>query len=173
MVYFLRTDPGFLERRIRSREVRAKQRAIISGATLVLLLAFILPGLDFRFGWSNVPVAAVVAADGIVLLGYGLFLLVMRENRYASRTVEVETGQSVISSGPYRYVRHPMYLAAIVMYLASPLALGSYWAVLPALLLPIVLVARVLDEERLLSDELPGYRQYQSTTRYRLVPGIW
>lgn len=172
-VYLLRTDPGLMERRIRSREARVKQRAIISGATLVLLLAFILPGLDFRFGWSNVPLAVVVVADVIVLLGYGLFLLVMRENRYASRIVEVETGQEVIASGPYRWVRHPMYLAAIVMYLASPLALGSYWAVLPALLLPVVLAARVRDEEQMLAAELPGYPAYMERTRFRLVPGVW
>jgi protein-S-isoprenylcysteine O-methyltransferase Ste14 len=102
-----------------------------------------------------------------------LFLLVMRENRYASRTIEVEARQQVVTTGPYRVVRHPMYLAASVMYLAAPIALGSWWAVLPALLLPFVLAARVVDEEHMLAEELPGYRQYQSMTKYRLVPGIW
>jgi len=173
LVYGIRTDPALLERRIRSREARVAQRKIISAATLILLLAFILPGLDFRFGWSDVPLVVVALADGMVLLGYGLFLLVIRENRYASRIVEVETGQKVITSGPYRYVRHPLYLAAIVMYLASPLALGSYWAILPALLLPFLLAARARDEERLLAAELSGYAAYMQQTRFRLVPGVW
>ena len=173
LIYLIRTDPGLLERRIRSREARANQRAIISVAGLIILLAFILPGLDYRFGWSSVPAAVVVAADGIVLLGYGVFVLVMRENRYASRTVEVDSGQKVITTGPYHVVRHPMYIAAIVMYLASPLALGSAWALLPALLLPFVIVLRIRDEERMLVDSLPGYREYRTQTKYRLIPGIW
>jgi protein-S-isoprenylcysteine O-methyltransferase Ste14 len=173
LAFFLRHDPALMERRLRGREPRPGQRAVVGATTVVLSLAFILPGLDRRFGWSQVPVAVVLAADLAGLLGYGLFLLVMRENRYASRTIEVEARQQVVTTGPYRVVRHPMYLAASVMYLAAPIALGSWWAVLPALLLPFVLAARVVDEEHMLAEELPGYRQYQSMTKYRLVPGIW
>jgi len=173
LVYLLRRDPELLERRLRGREPLAAQRAIIVAATLVLLLAFIIPGLDRRFGWSNLPPPLVVAFDVIVLVGYAFFFLVLRQNSYASRTLQVEPGQRVVTTGPYRVVRHPMYLAVMVMYLASPLALGSVWALLPALLLPIFLVARIRSEERLLAHDLPGYREYQSTTEYALVPGIW
>lgn len=173
LVYLMRRDPELLERRTRDREPRAGQRRIIGAATFVLILAYVLPGLDHRFGWSEVPVAVVLAADILSLAGYGLFLLVMRENSYASRTIAVDAGQKVVTSGPYRHLRHPMYLGAIVMYLAGPIALGSYWALLPALLLPVVLAARILDEERLLVEELPGYREYTAKTRYRLIPGLW
>ena len=173
LIYFYRNDPEFLERRIRSSEPRARQRTVIGASAIILVLAYVLPGLDQRFGWSHVPVLVVLAADVVSLLSYLGLLLVLRENRYAARTVEVQAGQRVITSGPYRIVRHPMYLAASVMYLAGPLALASYWAVLPALLLPLVLAMRLLDEERLLAEELPGYREYQAQTKYRIIPGIW
>jgi protein-S-isoprenylcysteine O-methyltransferase Ste14 len=173
LVYLIVRDPELLARRLRTRETRSEQRRIIGGTAYLILLAFFIPGLDRRFGWSSVPAAVVILADVTVVAAYGLFFLVMRENSYAARTIAVEAGQKVITTGPYRVVRHPMYVAAIVMYLASPLALGSVWAVLPALLLPFVLARRVRDEERLLSDELPGYREYQRTTKYRLVPGVW
>jgi protein-S-isoprenylcysteine O-methyltransferase Ste14 len=120
-----------------------------------------------------VPPAIVIVSDVIVVLGYALFFAVLRENSYAARTVAVEAGQRVVTSGPYRYVRHPMYVAVILMYLASPLALGSYWALLPAALLPFVLAARARDEERLLAADLPGYAAYMERTRYRLIPGVW
>ena len=173
LIYFYRRDPAFLERRIRSREPRVRQRTAIGASALILILAYVLPGLDQRFGWSHVPVSVVLAADLVSLLSYLGLLLVLRENRFAARTVEVQAGQHVISTGPYGIVRHPMYLAAIVMYLAGPVALGSYWAVLPGLLLPIVLAMRLLDEERLLAEELAGYRDYQTRTKFRLIPGIW
>jgi protein-S-isoprenylcysteine O-methyltransferase Ste14 len=173
MVYLLRHDPALLERRLRSRERRESQTAIVTAASLVMLLAFVIPGLDQRFGWSSVPPPIAVAGDVAFLLGYGLFYRVLRENSYAARTVDVEPGQQVVTTGPYRVVRHPMYVAVLLMYVASPLALASYWAVLPALLLPFLIVARIRGEESLLADGLAGYRQYQSKTRYRLIPGIW
>jgi protein-S-isoprenylcysteine O-methyltransferase Ste14 len=173
LVYLARNDPALLERRLRKRESRARQQVALTLAMLVILLAFVLPGLDRRFGWSNVSPGVVLLADVVFLMGYGQFFLVLRENSFASRVVEVEAGQVVVTTGPYRVVRHPMYVAIIVVVLASPLALGSIWAVLPALLLPFVLVARIRDEERLLTDSLPGYREYQSTTKCRLIPGIW
>jgi protein-S-isoprenylcysteine O-methyltransferase Ste14 len=115
----------------------------------------------------------VIVADLVVLLGYGFFVLVLRENQYASRTIQVEQSQRVISSGPYALVRHPMYLGVSLMYLASPLALGSYWALLPALLIVPILIARITHEEEVLERELVGYREYQRSTRYRLLPGVW
>lgn len=173
LIYFLRHDPDLLERRIRSREERARQKGFMGAAGLVLVLAFVIPGLDQRFGWSTVAPAISIAADGVVLVGYGLLIVVMRANTFAARTIAVEAGQRVVTTGPYRIVRHPMYLAAAALYLASPLALGSWWAVLPALLLPPLLAVRIGDEERLLESELEGYRAYQAKTRYRLFPGVW
>jgi protein-S-isoprenylcysteine O-methyltransferase Ste14 len=173
VLYFIRNSPEFLERRMRMREREPAQRRIISLSLLWFILAFILPGLDRRFGWSDVSAPVVIAADLLVLLGYGLIVLVFRENRYASRTVQVEQGQQVISSGPYALVRHPMYLGAIAMYLASPLALGSWWALIPALLIVPILVARIVNEEQVLERDLSGYREYEQRTRRRLLPGIW
>jgi protein-S-isoprenylcysteine O-methyltransferase Ste14 len=171
--YFLRNDPGFLERRMQMREREPAQRRLISLSLLWFILAFVLPGLDRRFGWSDVPVPVVLAADLLVILGYSLIVLVFRENRYAARIVQVEQGQQVITTGPYTLVRHPMYLGTMVMYLASPIALGSYWALIPALLIVPILVVRIANEEKVLERELRGYAEYKQCTRYRLIPGIW
>lgn len=173
LVYLTLRDPDLLRRRLQSREARPAQRRIIGGAAYIILLALVIPGFDHRFGWSDLPPAVVLAADGIVLLGYLLFIRVLRENSYAARTITVEAGQQVITTGPYRRIRHPMYSAILLIYLATPLALGSIWGVLPALLLPWILAQRATDEERLLAEELPGYRDYQAITKYRFVPGIW
>lgn len=171
--YLMRRDPALLERRMRLREKAPEQRRIVARSVAVLLALFLVPGLDRRFGWSSVPVAAVLAADALVVLGYLLFLRVLRENPYASRIVEVEEGQRVVTTGPYAVVRHPMYVAVLLIYVATPLALGSFWGLAPAALIPGVLVARILSEERLLREKLDGYRAYAERTRYRLVPGVW
>ena len=155
------------------REKEASQKMIIRLGSLYYLLIFLIPGFDKRFGWSNVPVVVVIVADVLVLLGYGMFFLVLRENRYASRIIEVEQGQEVISSGPYAIVRHPMYLGVSLMYILSPLALGSYWATIPSLLIIPLLVARIRNEESVLGRELKGYKEYMQKTTYRLIPGIW
>jgi protein-S-isoprenylcysteine O-methyltransferase Ste14 len=173
MRYLLKHDPAFLERRMRTREQQRPQKLVIASSFAWFFLAFILPGLDQRFGWSDVPVAAVLAADLLVLLGYGVILRVFRENRYASRVVEVAEGQPVIQTGPYAVVRHPMYVGTLLMYLATPVALGSWWALLPALLIVPILVARIVNEEKVLAENLPGYPEYMQKTRYRLIPGVW
>jgi protein-S-isoprenylcysteine O-methyltransferase Ste14 len=172
-LYLLENDPELLERRMRTKEKAAEQALIVKLGSVCYALAFLLPGLDRRFGWSHVPVAAVVVADVFVLLGYGFFVLVLRENSYASRVVEVEQGQRVVTTGPYAIVRHPMYLGVLVMCLFTPVALGSWWAVIPALPVAAVLVARIRNEEQLLAKELKGYQEYVQTTRYRLIPGAW
>jgi protein-S-isoprenylcysteine O-methyltransferase Ste14 len=171
--YFIKNNPDFLERRMQMRERESAQRRIISLSFLWFFLAFVLPGLDRRFGWSDVPVAVVIAADLLVLLGYGIVVMVFRENQYAGRTVRVEQGQQVISTGPYALVRHPMYLGVVLMYLASPVALGSWWALIPALLIVPILVARIANEEKVLERDLPGYSEYRQRTRHRLLPGVW
>lgn len=171
--YLLRRDPELLERRMRDREPQAAQQLIVTVSAVMLTAILLVPGLDHRFGWSSVPAPLVIAGDALVLLGYVLFVLVMRENRYASRTVEVEKNQKVITTGPYALIRHPMYLAATLIYVASPLALGSYWGLIPAAVLPVLLGARILSEERLLHEHLEGYTAYTQKTRSRLIPGIW
>lgn len=173
LVYLYKIDPKLLERRTRTNETRPEQRRIIMASTVYLLVVFLLPGFDVRYGWSNVPAWLCLAADGVVLAGYLLYVLVLRANTYASRIVEVEEGQQVISSGPYALVRHPMYLAMILMMTASPLALGSYWAMLPSILFIALLAARARNEEELLQKELAGYSGYMQKVRYRLFPGVW
>lgn len=171
--YLLQRDPELLERRMRNKEPQAAQQLIVTLSAVALTAILLVPGLDHRYGWSSVPAPLVIVGDALVLLGYGLFVLVMRENRYASRTVEVEKDQKVITTGPYALIRHPMYLAATLIYVASPLALGSYWGLIPAAILPVLLGARILSEERLLHEHLEGYTAYTQKTRSRLLPGIW
>ena len=171
--YLLRKHPALLERRMKMREKEATQKRVVGLLAAYFLVAFLLPGLDRRWGWSDVPMWLVLVADLVVVLGYGLFILVLRENQFAARTVQVEEGQPVISSGPYAIVRHPMYLGVMLMYLSSPLALGSYWAFLPGAFIIPILVARITNEEKTLERELKGYRDYKLKTRYRILPGIW
>lgn len=173
LIYFLKNDPELLERRMRSKEKETEQRYIIGFMTVCFLFTFLLPGFDQRFGWSHVPVIMVIIADVVVLLGYGFVFLVLRENSYASRVIEVEKDQKVISSGPYAMVRHPMYLGVAVMFLFTPLALGSYWALIPSLLMIFFLIPRIFNEEKVLERDLDGYREYMQKVRYRLIPGIW
>ena len=173
LLYLIKNEPDLLERRMRMREKEAEQKLIIKLSFLYFLVAFLLPGFDQRYGWSSVPTPVVIMADMIVLLGYALFFLVLKENRYASRIIEVEQQQQVITTGPYALVRHPMYLAVLLMYIFSPLALGSYWAMIPTILLPILLVARIRNEEKVLTKELAGYQEYRQKIKYRLIPGVW
>lgn len=171
--YLFKNDPELLARRMRLRERETAQKRIIQVSYPIVLLMFLLPGFDRRWEWSQVPAYVVALADVLVVLGYGMFFLVMRENPYASRIVEVEKGQRLITTGPYAWVRHPMYLGVSLLYVATPPALGSYWAVLPALLIVPLLVVRIIHEEKVLQRNLPGYAAYQQTTRYRLIPGLW
>jgi len=173
LVYFLKKDPAVLERRLRTKEKESRQKIILILGWPSILGTFFLPGFDRRFGWSAMPPALVIAADVVVLAAYLFFILVLRENRFAGRTVEVEGGQRVITTGPYSVVRHPMYAVLMPLYMFTPLALGSYWGLIPALLMPVVFVARIFDEERVLSRELEGYKEYMGRVKYRLIPGIW
>lgn len=173
LAYFIKNDPSRLERRMRMREKEAAQRKIIAISYLYFLVAFILPDPDVRFGWSNVPALVSIIADGVVFAGYMIFVWVMTVNSFLSRTVEVDAHQQVVSTGPYAIVRHPMYFGVSLLYLASPIALGSYWALLPALIIVPLLVARIRNEEEVLRRELPGYVEYAQKVKSRLLPGIW
>ena len=171
--YLYKHDPALLERRMRMKERQKTQKVVIPLSFLFFLPAFIIPGFDVRFGWSNVPWVVVIIADIIVVFSYLMIALVFKTNSYASRIVEVEKGQKVITTGPYAVVRHPMYLASLMLYAFSPLALGSYWAMLPVVLLVVLLVARIKGEEKELLENLEGYKEYVMKTKYRLLPGIW
>jgi protein-S-isoprenylcysteine O-methyltransferase Ste14 len=173
LAYLLRRDPALLERRLKAREAAPEQRTAVALSGVAIIAAMLVASLDRRFGWSHVPVPAVAVALVLVLLAYGLFFLVLRENSYASRVIEVGEGQQVISSGPYAVVRHPMYAAVVPMFLVTPVALGSWWGLLPASLVVPGMVLRILDEERQLEAGLAGYREYCGKVRYRLVPGVW
>ncbi|MFH0885081.1 MAG: isoprenylcysteine carboxylmethyltransferase family protein [Candidatus Micrarchaeota archaeon] len=173
VTYFLKNDLEFLERRMKLKEKQVKQQLVVKLSGIIFIVGFLLPGFDRRFGWSSVPPELVIAADVVVFLGYLFIFLVFRENSFAGRTIEVVKGQKVISTGPYSVIRHPMYLGTILMWTATPIALGSYWA-LPAFLLIVpLLVLRILNEEEVLRRELPGYKEYCNKTRYRLLPFVW
>jgi protein-S-isoprenylcysteine O-methyltransferase Ste14 len=173
VAWLFRNDPELLERRMKAKERERQQKHIQMIGALFFLGAYLLPGFDRRYGWSSVPVAVVIAADILVLMGYGLVFLVFKENRYASRVVEIDDEQTVITTGPYARVRHPMYAGVLIMYVLAPLALGSYWAVLPALPLIFILVARIKNEEKILVEKLAGYGEYMQRVKFRLIPGIW
>lgn len=173
MVYLFKNEQDLLVRRMHFKEPEKEQQLIIKSSYVSFTLAYILPGFDFRFGWSSVPVWLVLISAALVLGGYLFVVYVFRENRYASRVVEVEKEQKVISTGPYAIVRHPMYFGVAIMYIFSPLALGSYWAVIPALFTIPVLVFRLLNEEKVLERDLDGYVEYEKKVKYHLFPGVW
>jgi protein-S-isoprenylcysteine O-methyltransferase Ste14 len=175
-IYLLRANPVALQRRMRggpTAETRMVQKVVMGGFWLSLATMFVVSALDHRFGWSPVPTAICLVGDVLVAVGLGVVMLVVMQNSYAAVTVRVEAGQKLVSTGLYGLVRHPMYTGNVIMMVGIPLALGSYWGlvfVVPGL---IVLALRIRDEEKLLQEELDGYREYTQQVRYRLVPGMW
>jgi protein-S-isoprenylcysteine O-methyltransferase Ste14 len=173
LAYFLRTNPEFLLHRMQYREKEPAQKTIIKYSLIPLLMGYLIPGFDYRFHWSNVPAEIIIVANFMVLISYLFIFRVFKENSYASRIVEIQKGQKVISTGPYALVRHPMYLGALILYIFAPLALGSYWGMLFTIGVPVILILRILNEEKVLSKGLPGYKEYCRKVRYRLIPFIW
>jgi protein-S-isoprenylcysteine O-methyltransferase Ste14 len=175
-IYLMRKNPAALERRMRSgpgAETRTVQKVVMAVLYLSLAAMFVVSALDHRFGWSPVPTAICLAGDVLVAVGRGVVMLVVIQNSYAATTVQVEAGQELVSTGVYGLVRHPMYTSYVIMMVGIPLALGSYWGlvfVIPGLL---VIAWRIRDEEKLLQEELDGYREYTKKVRYRLVPSVW
>lgn len=166
-------SPDLLARRLKSKEKRTVQSGIIRFSGLMFVVGFVVAGLDFRFGWSSVPLLVIYVAEALFLISYILYAEVMRENEWLSRTIEVSAGQKVVSTGLYGIVRHPMYTATLLLFLTMPLILGSWWALaIFALYIPMIVV-RIIDEERLLHQELDGYGHYCQKTRWRLLPFIW
>jgi protein-S-isoprenylcysteine O-methyltransferase Ste14 len=175
-LYFLRTDPHLIENRLKAgprAESRPAQKLILFFAVILSLALVILPGLDHRFGWSVVPVPLVLLGDLGVVAGMSITFFVFRANTHAAATVKVEENQQVISTGLYGIVRHPMYFGALVVFIATPLALGSFWTLLLVPLLFAVLALRLLDEERFLRANLPGYTAYCQKVRIHLIPFLW
>ena len=181
-IYFLldllHRDPELLDRRLRKNEPHLAQKLIVGVSRIVLFAGFVLAGLDFRFGWTRarlgrIPWSVIAAGQLSVVIGYWFVFRVTKANSFAGSTIQVDEGQRVVQAGPYALVRHPMYFGIAITELATPFALASYVA-LPvfALIVPI-LVVRLIDEERMLHRELPGYAEYCQRTRFRLVPGVW
>ena len=165
--------PELLEKRLNTRETEKAQIAVVTAAALLFIAAFVAAGLDFRYGWTRVPTWLVIGAAVLQLLAYALYGEVMRENAYLSRTVEVQENQKVIDTGLYGIVRHPMYTATILLFLAMPLVLGSWISFGIMLLYPLIILLRIRNEEKVLEAGLEGYREYKQKVRYRLIPFIW
>jgi protein-S-isoprenylcysteine O-methyltransferase Ste14 len=172
-IYFYKHDPELLERRLQTRETVPEQKRLMRFANVFFFAAFVLPGFDRRYGWSHQPLWLTILAQVGAFAGLAFTWWVPIVNRYASRTIQVEPEQRVVLSGPYRIVRHPMYLGTIAMYLFTPLALGSYRAFPAFLFIAPILVLRLLNEETILRRDLPGYAEYCGQTRYRLIPRVW
>lgn len=169
----LAKSPEFLKKRLDAKEKQGTQKGVVAFSGLMFIAGFVVAGLDFRFGWSYVPSWVVAAAAALFLIAYGLYAEVMRENAYLSRTIKVEQGQTVVDTGLYGIVRHPMYAATILLFLMIPLVLGSWYALIAFAFYPAIIVVRLKDEESLLTRELPGYSDYKKKVKYRIIPYIW
>ena len=165
--------PELLAKRLSTREAEPEQRHVLMLSSLIFAASFILCALDFRFGWSAVPAWLSTAGCVVFLLAYAGFAELLRENEYLSRSVELQAGQKVVSTGMYGIVRHPMYAVVIWLFLSMPLILGSYIGLIPLAFIPYILVKRLLNEEKLLCGGLDGYDEYMKKVRYRLIPFIW
>lgn len=175
-LYLAAKNPAALKRRMQAgpgAETRLLQKVIISIAFLAAGATIVVSALDFRFGWSSVPAAVSVAGDVLVVVGLGIAMLVVVQNSYAAANIKVEAGQELVSTGMYSVVRHPMYFGNVVMLIGIPLALGSYWGLLFVIPALAVLAVRILDEEKLLTQDLAGYRDYKERVHFRLVPYVW
>ena len=175
-LYLMKEDPKLLERRMRGgprAEKEPAQKIIMSVAWVGFIGLVVVPALDHRFAWSQMPAYIVLIGDALVLLGWLAIFFVFRENTFTSATVELAPDQKVVSSGPYALVRHPMYAGGLVMFIGMPLALGSWWGTLAMLVIAPVIIWRLFDEERFLAKNLSGYIDYQRKVRHRLIPLVW
>ena len=165
--------PELLEKRLNTKEKQPVQKGAVAAAGLIFIAAFVLAGLDFRYGWTKVQDWLVWISSIMMLLSYGMYAEVMRENAYLSRTVEIQQGQKLIDTGLYSIVRHPMYTSTVLMFIAMPLVLGSWAAFCVMLLYPAAIVFRIANEEKVLAEGLEGYSEYKNRVKYRLIPFIW
>lgn len=166
-------SPDFLAKRLDVKEKQAAQKGVVAVSGLMFIGGFVVAGLDYRFGWSDMPMWITVTASVLFLLSYVLYAEVMRENAYLSRTIKVEEGQTVVDTGLYGIVRHPMYMATISLFLMIPIGLGSWYALMVFAFYPAIIIVRLKNEEDLLTRELPGYAEYKTKVKYRILPFVW
>lgn len=169
----LAKSPEFLKKRLDAKEKQGTQKGVVAFSGLMFIAGFVVAGLDFRFDWSAVPTWVVITASALFLVAYALYAEVMRENAYLSRTIKVEEGQTVVDTGLYGVVRHPMYAVTILLFLMIPLILGSWYALIAFAFYPAIIVVRLKAEEELLTKELPGYVEYKRKVKYRIIPFVW
>lgn len=169
----LAKSPEFLKKRLDAKEKQGTQKGVVALSGLMFIAGFVVAGLDFRFGWSAVPSWVIITASVLFLIAYALYAEVMRENAYLSRTIKVEEGQTVVDTGMYSIVRHPMYAVTILLFLMIPLVLGSWYALIAFAFYPAIIIVRLKDEEELLTNELSGYAEYKQKVKYRIIPFIW
>ena len=165
--------PNLLEKRLSAKEKESTQKGVVALSGLLFIAGFVVAGLDFRFGWSKMPLWIVITASVVLLISYGLYAEVMRENAYLSRTIEVQENQKVVDTGLYGIVRHPMYAVTLWLFLAIPVVLGSWWSLLCFLPYIAVIVIRIRNEETVLEAGLDGYVEYKKRIKYRILPFIW
>lgn len=172
-VVLLIKSPDLLKKRLGAKEQETTQRGVVAVSGLLFILGFVVAGLDFRFGWSSMPMWVVTVSSAVLLISYALYAEVMRENAYLSRTVEVQENQKVIDTGLYGIVRHPMYAVTLWLFLSIPMVLGSWWSLLCFAPYLAVIVVRIRNEEKVLEAGLDGYTDYKKRVKYRLVPFVW
>ena len=165
--------PALLEKRLNAKEGEKTQKGVVALSGLLFFIGFAVAGLDYRFGWSHIPLWVIIVASVILLISYSLYAEVMRENAYLSRTVEVQEDQKVIDKGLYGIVRHPMYAVTLLLFLSIPVVLGSWWSLLCFLPYVVVIIIRILNEEKVLEEGLEGYKEYKKRVKYRIIPFIW
>ena len=165
--------PEFLKKRLDAKEKQGTQKGVVAFSGFMFIAGFAVAGLDFRFGWSYVPVWVTAAASILFLAAYALYAEVMRENAYLSRTIKIQQGQTVVDTGLYGVVRHPMYAVTVLLFLMIPLVLGSWYALIAFAFYPAIIVVRLKAEEDLLTNELPGYAEYKQKVKYRMIPYVW
>lgn len=172
-ILLYKKDKKLLEKRVRTREKETPQRVFVVISGILVTAMYALPGLDYRFGWSSVPVWLQMLGGGLLVAGYVMNIFVMLQNSYASRVIEIQEDQKLIDTGMYKVVRHPMYMSMSLLYIGTPLLLGSYIGLIPGMLFPFILVLRITNEEKVLKEGLPGYEDYMKRVKYRLIPNIW
>ncbi len=172
-IILLLKSPDLLRKRLDTKEEESTQKGVVAVSALLFMAGFIVAGLDFRFGWSNVSMCLVITASAVLIISYALYAEVMRENAYLSRTVKVEKDQKIVDTGLYGIVRHPMYAATVWLFLSIPVVLGSWWALLCFLPYIIAIAVRIVNEEKVLKTGLDGYEDYKKRVKYRIIPFIW
>lgn len=172
IILFIKS-PALLEKRLKTKESEKAQKGVVAVSGLLFILGFIVAGLDYRFGWSEMPTWIVITASAVLLVSYALYAEVMRENAYLSRTIEVQENQKVVDTGFYGIVRHPMYAVTVWLFMSIPITLGSWWSLLCFLPYVLVIVIRIINEEKVLESGLDGYADYKKKVKYRLIPFIW